>query len=90
MSARHRSSAAAAAFAAATLTGMLNAPPASAFLAIDWFSCRPEVVSNGEGGIRRTGRQICSLTGLPGIIFRQEPRDPEDRACAGDIRSQWM
>jgi hypothetical protein len=40
-------------------------------------------VSNGEGGIRFSGREICPLIDVApwGIIFRPEPPDPQDRAC---------
>ncbi|HEX8501383.1 MAG TPA: DUF4214 domain-containing protein, partial [Pyrinomonadaceae bacterium] len=51
--------------------------PTGLYWAIDWGSCRAEVVSNGEGGLRFTGREICSLTWVPeyGPIMPQQPPD---------------
>jgi hypothetical protein len=68
---------------AAVVAVTLHARPARAFLVIDWLSCRAEVASDGEGGLRFTGREICSLTNASpwGILFRPEPPDPQDRAC---------
>jgi RHS repeat-associated protein len=49
--------------------------PTGLYWAIDWGSCRAEVVSNGEGGLRFTGREICSLTWVPEGPQRREPFD---------------
>jgi hypothetical protein len=62
----------------------MGARPARAYLAIDWLSCHSEVVSDGEGGLHVTGREICQLMDVApwGIIYREEPPGPVvDRQC---------
>jgi hypothetical protein len=57
---------------------------ASAYLMIDWLSCRAEIVPDwDEHVLRKTGREICDLVEMgPGIIFRPEPREPRvDKVC---------